>query len=75
MYTLLDPMGLYGEGQYNLHSMKEIKVTDSFMGLDEDARSCQNIETYDNCNTRLHLKNLRQECGCVPLSLKLSEEV
>ena len=55
--------------------MKEIKVTDSFMGLDEDARSCQNIETYDDCNTRLHLKNLRQECGCVPLSLKLSEEV
>ena len=68
-------MGLFGEGQYNLHSMKEISVTEAFLGLDIDTRKCQNIETYDNCKTRLHLENLRQKCGCLPLSLKLSEEV
>ena len=68
-------MGLFGEGQYNLHSMKEISVTDSFMGLHRDTRKCQNIEEYDQCRTRLYLENLRQKCGCIPLSIKLSEEV
>ena len=68
-------MGLFGEGQYNLHSMKEIKVTDSFLGLDKDTRNCQNIESYIDCESRLHLKNLRKACGCLPLSLKMSEKV
>ena len=44
-------MELFGEGQYNLQSLKEIVVTDSFMGLDTDAKNCQNIETIDDCNT------------------------
>ena len=68
-------MGLYGEGQYNFLSMKEISVTESFMGLDRDTINCQNIETYDDCQTQLHVENMRQHCGCLPLSLKLSEEV
>ena len=68
-------MGLFGEGQFNLHSMKEIAVTESFMGLDIDTRKCQNVETYDDCKTRLYIEHLRQECGCLPLSLRLSEEV
>ena len=68
-------MKLLGEGQYNLNSMKEIFVTESFLELDRSTRKCQYIETYDNCKTRLHLENLRQKCGCLPLSLKLSEEV
>ena len=71
----LDPVKLFGEGQYNLNNMKEIFVTESFLGLDRSTRKCQNIETYDNCKTRLHLENMRQKCGCIPLSLKLSEEV
>ena len=68
-------MGLYGEGQYNLHSIDEISVSDSFLGLDENIRNCQNVDTYDDCNTRVHLESLRQECGCLPLSLRLSEKV
>ena len=72
---LVDPVGLFGEGQYNLHSMKEVSVTESFLGLNQDSRQCQNIENYDTCNTRLHLENLRQKCGCLPLSIKMSEEV
>ena len=54
--------------------MKEIKVTDSFLGLDSDARKCQNIETYNECKSK-HLKTIEQECGCLPLPLRLSEEV
>ena len=72
---ILDPVSLFGEGQYNLHSMKEISVTDSFMRLDGDTIQCQNVETYDDCKTRLHVRQLRQECGCLPLSLRLSQEV
>ena len=68
-------MELFGEGQYNLHSLKEIVVTDSFMGLDINKRNCQIIETVDDCKTRLYAENLRQQCGCLPLSLKLSEKV
>ena len=72
---LLDPVRLFGEGQFNLHSMKEISVTDSFMRLDGDTIQCQNVETYDDCKTRLHVRQLRQECGCLPLSLRLSGKV
>ena len=71
----LDPVNLFGEGQYNLNNIKEISVTDSFLGLNKDTRKCQNIETYDDCKTRLHEEHLRQECGCLPLSLRLSEKV
>ena len=68
-------MRLFGEGQYNLLSLKEISVTDSFLGLDRDTRNCQNTETYNDCKTRLFVENLRSECGCLPLSLKVSDQV
>ena len=45
------------------------------MGLDKGTRKCQNIETYDDCKTQLHEEHLRQECGCLPLSLRLSDKV
>ena len=72
---ILDHVVLFGEGQYNLNNLKEITVTDSFMGLDRDTRKCQNLETYNDCKTRLHIDNLRRKCGCLPLSIRLSEEV
>ena len=68
-------MELFGEGQYNLLSLKEIVVTDSFMGLDREARNCQNIDSIDDCKTRLYVENFRRQCGCLPLSLKLYEKV
>ena len=74
-FYILDPVGLFGEGQYNLLSLKEISVTDSFMGLDKDFRKCQNIETYNSCKTRLYIEQLRQKCGCLPFSLKMSAKV
>ena len=55
--------------------MKEIFVTESFLGLDRDTRNCQNTETNEKCKTRVHLENLKQKCGCLPLSLRLSMEV
>ena len=68
-------MEIVEEGEYNLNNLKEISVTDSFMGLDRDTIHCQNVEAYENCKTQSHIENLKQECGCLPLSLRLSEKV
>ena len=68
-------MEILEEGQYNLNNLKEISVTDSFMGLDRDIKNCQNVVAYDYCKTNSHVENLRQKCGCLPLALRLSEKV
>ena len=69
------PVRLVGEFQFNLQSLKEITALESFLGLDIDARKCQNIETHNDCKTRLYIKNMTQECGCLPLSHIMSDEV
>ena len=71
---LLDPVRLFGEGQYNLNNMKEISVTDSFLGLKSEIRNCQNNEAYNDCKTRLYVENFKRQCGCLPLPLKLSDK-
>ena len=79
MYNFLtfftDPVKIIEEGQYNLNNLKEISVTDSFMGLDRATRNCQESEKYEDCKTWLHVDSLRKECGCLPLALRLSEKV
>ena len=60
---------------YNLDSLKEIKVTDSYMGLDQNIRSCQNNEPLENCTTRYYIDTLLEDCGCLPLNIILSENV
>ena len=69
------PVRLVGEFQFNLQSLKEITALESFLGLDIDARKCQNIETHNDCKTRLYIKNMTQECGCLPLSHIMTEKV
>ena len=71
----LDPVQLIGEFQFNLQSLKEIKVSDSFLGLNVNLRKCQNIETNIDCKTRLYIKNMMKEGGCLPLTHIMSEEV
>ena len=71
----LDPVEIIEEGQYNLNNLKKISVSDSFMGLDNIYRNCTTIETYEDCKSGLHIQVLRKECGCLPLSLRLSGKV
>ena len=68
-------MTLIGEGNYNLNILKDVEVTDSFLGLDENVRQCQDIEPYDNCTTRHYIENVRKNCGCLPLSINSFEKV
>ena len=66
---------LVGEGEYNINNIKELKVTESFLGLDEEDRKCQNEDTLQDCTTKLYLDTIMGECGCVPLNIKLSHQV
>ena len=69
------PVQLTGEGDYNLKSINQEEVTESFLGLDQDVRGCQNEEHYDECTTRQYIENMRENCGCLPLSISLTDQV
>ena len=65
-------MALSGEGEYNLDILKQIEVTDSFYGLENEMRKCQSYkskETYDNCTTRYLMEEMRLKCGCLPFAI------
>ena len=66
---------LIGEGEYNLDALKEIKVTDSYLGLDQDVRGCQNEESLNNCKTKHYLERILEKCDCLPFNIRLSEKV
>ena len=70
-----DSVQLNGEGEYNLKSIKQEQATESFLGLDKAVRGCQNEEHYDECTTRQYIENMREKCGCLPLSIALSDQV
>ena len=66
---------LIGEGEYNLNVLKEIKATDSYVGLGKDVTECQNDEPFFNCTTRKTIDAFQKECGCLPIGLSTSTEV
>ena len=75
IYKISEPFKVIGEGEYNLDDLKEIRVTDSYLGLDQNVRKCQNQETVFNCTTRHYTETLMKECGCLPMSIHLSKQV
>ena len=74
-FTLLEPLVLPLGKEYNLNVIKEIVVTNDFLGLDKDVTNCQNEETYDNCITRKFTNTMYEKCKCLPSSFTLSYEV
>ena len=72
---LLEPVTLIGEGKFNLNDVKEIKVTESYLGLSQDVRGCQNEETMEDCSTRYYRETILQQCGCLPYSIRSSKKV
>ena len=67
---ITEPLKLIGEGEYNLNALTEIEVTDSYLGIDQDIRGCQNEEPYLNCTTKHYVNNVLLECGCIPLNIR-----
>ena len=66
---------MVGDGQYNVNNVKELKVTESFLGLDEKVKDCQDNEAIQNCTTRQYLHSILEKCGCLPINMKLSHKV
>ena len=75
-YTAIaETIKFIGEGQYNLNALKEIMVTNDFLGLNQDERKCQNEEPLTNCTTKQYLDTLLRECGCFPVNLGMIQKV
>ena len=70
-----EPMKLYGEGQYNLNVVKEVAVTNSFMGFDTKIIGCQQLYDYEDCKTSHYLKSFLDNCKCLPFNLMIFEKV
>ena len=66
---LLEPLNIYGEGEYNLNVVKEVEVTDSYLGLGERLRGCQNGEDFDKCTTQHYKATMIDKCKCLPFSI------
>ena len=60
----------YGSGNYRLTAVREIKVTDDFMGLDLKTINCQNMTTLHDCQQAKYLSNLTKKCQCIPFYLR-----
>ena len=75
LFDVSEPLDLMGEGEYNLIALKEIKITDSYLGINQNVRKCQNEEILHNCTTRHYLDDLLDICGCLPFSINLSKKV
>ena len=70
-----EPVVLVGEGEYNLNVLTDIKVTESYLGLDQNIRNCQKKESFDNCTTKEYHDSVLDHCGCLPFNIRLSNKV
>ena len=66
----IEPLKLYGEGQYNLNSVKAVKVSEDFLGLDESIKECQNKESFEECKSGRYIEKVLNECKCLPFGIQ-----
>ena len=64
------PEKFYGSGSIRIKGIKQIQVTDDYLGLDLQTRGCQNETMYEDCVTELYLDLLKEECKCLPFNLQ-----
>ena len=58
-----------------MNAVKEIQVTDSFLGLDQEVKGCQITETFENCTTNEFKEKSMKHCGCLPFNIRLTDKV
>ena len=68
-FFLLDSLSLQSGKEYNLNVVKEVEVTQDFLGMEENERNCQNYESFDNCKSRLYFAKLKNTCKCIPFHM------
>ena len=59
-----------GEAGYGLGGLKEVEVTEWFLGMERAVTQCQQGETLAACQTRRYRAAAEEQCGCLPFSLK-----
>ena len=64
------PLSIFGEGNHALSAVKEIDVTEAFLGLDEKTKLCQNEETLEDCWMENYSQEGSNKCKCTPYSLR-----
>ena len=57
-----------------MDALREVRVTDFFLGLDQKTRGCQDNEQLLNCSTKKYLESVLNQCGCLPSNIKMSKE-
>ena len=75
LFSIPDPLKLIGEGEYNLNAVKEIKVTESSLGLGGAVLECQNTEDLHDCTTRHYIDAFMDSCRCLPFNIWTSKNV
>ena len=66
----LEPLRLYGKGDYAFTDVKEMAGSEDFDDLPVEIRKCQNRETVLECEAKKYLDLGRKKCGCIPHHLK-----
>ena len=64
------PVVLYGEGNYALTDIKEIKVTEEFFRLGTATTGCERQKYRSECSTGRYQEEVAASCSCAPLNLK-----
>ena len=72
MYFNIEPLILYGEGDYALTAIQEIDAKKAFINLDKEGteHDCQNVETFLECETNEYIKIGLEKCNCTLYSLR-----
>ena len=63
----LDRVIFLGEGNYGVRDVKQVKVTESYLGL---GPNCQTGQNKADCIIWRHLERILATCHCAPFSLK-----
>ena len=66
---LIEPLKLPVGKKYNLNNVKEIQVSEDFLGLPNEVIGCQNVESEEDCKTRLYMNALINQCKCLPFGV------
>ena len=64
------PIELEGEGHYALTAIKDIKVTEEFLGLGQKITRCQTREFRTDCVSRRYQEQVLASCHCTPLYIR-----
>ena len=64
------PLKLFGEGNYAITDIKEVKVTEEFLGPDGVTRGCHRNSELDHCGIKTFLEKAKLHCGCITNSLR-----